>query len=173
MSNTVEELLKPRYKVIVPWPGMEVEPFALGQIVTLQKHPSDEEEGFIHIPLKHIPGSYMREQFFLNYPHLFRKLEWWEERAPEDMPKYVKVIREDCAKDTGLYCKVYNWHTYDDKFPLVKGQFGAELEGYKPPYILNSRFNFEGQVYGRLNATHLLPATAEEYNNYKAEKDVQ
>lgn len=159
MSKTVEELLKPRIKCVIRYPDS---PFPVGAILE-----QDFEESNIYNYLDSLNRYWMLEDPQL-YPEVFKKLEWWEGRTLKEMPAYVKVIREDCAKDTGLYCKVYKWHTYDDKFPLVEGQLGAELEGYKPPYILNSRFNFEGQIYGRLNATHLLPATAEEYEAFKS-----
>lgn len=92
--------------------------------------------------------------------------QWWEGKAIEDMPEYVKVIREDCAEATGLYCRVYKWSAIDNLLPDLKGQLGAELEGYEPDYLVRTDLNFPGQVYGRLNATHLLPATKEEYEAY-------
>ena len=65
--RTVEELMKPRYKVLTPWPPLNN--FKEGDIVTPDEftgwHPKD-------------------------YPLIFRRLEWWEERSPEDMPEYVK-----------------------------------------------------------------------------------
>lgn len=157
------DLLAPRFKVIDKYPGMEVEPFHLGQIITLTMHESD---GWIHIPVKHIPGSYMRIGFFTNSPNLFQPLHWADERKIEDMPEYVKVISEDCAKDTGIYCKVYRWSEIDNVLPNLKGQLGAEIEEYQPDYLIRTEFNFPGQVYGRLIATHLLPATKEEYEAY-------
>ena len=65
---TTEELLKPRYKVIADYPFMQ---WALGQIILLTTGND---------------GDY----YFEKFPHLFKKLEWWEERKPEDMPEYVK-----------------------------------------------------------------------------------
>lgn len=170
---STEELLKPRYKVIATWPGMHAEPFHLGQIISLQPYEDEDYKGFIHIPIKHIPGSFMREGFFSGYPHLFKKMEWFEERTIEEMPEYVKVIREDCIKDTGLYCKVFRWTVFDDKFPTVAGQYGAELEGYTPLYLVRTELNFAGQVYGRLNAFNLQPATIAEYEQYINQKEKQ
>lgn len=97
------ELLYPRYKVIAPWPGMEAEPFRLEQIVTLRPHKDDEGECFIHIPDKHMPGSYMRRGFFDKFPHLFKKLEWWEERKIEEMPEYIKFT------NSGRVFKISKW----------------------------------------------------------------
>lgn len=174
---STNELLLPRYKVIAIWPGMHLEPFRLHEIVTLQYHTEEEgedkAEGFVYIPYKHKPKNFMWESFFTLFPHLFKKMEWWEERKSEEMPMYVKVIREDCAKDTGLYCKVFRWTVFDEKIQIITGQYGAELEGYTPLYLARTELNFPGQVYGRLNVTHLIPATLAEYEQYINQKEKQ
>jgi hypothetical protein len=68
-EKDVQELLKPRYKAISPnenhYPGSF---WKIGDIID--------------------PTG--RHTQFDKYPHLFRKLEWWEERKPEEMPLYVK-----------------------------------------------------------------------------------
>lgn len=163
---SADELLKPRYKVIADYPGNII---PIGSIFW-----DDIESINIITPTgsKSIQSSYPYRHKD-KFPHLFKKLEWWEDRKPEEMPEYVKVIREDCVKDTGLYCKVFRWSVYDDKFPIVTGQYGAELEGYTPLYLVRPELNFPGQVYGRLNATHLLPATAAEYEQYINQKEKQ
>lgn len=61
---TPEELLKPRFKVIADYP---VSPYPVGAIIT----PKDAE-------------------YFDKYPVIFKRLEWYEERKPEDMPLYLK-----------------------------------------------------------------------------------
>jgi hypothetical protein len=30
-------------------------------------------------------------KFYALFPHLFRSLEWWESRNPNDMPEYVRL----------------------------------------------------------------------------------
>lgn len=124
---TTEQLLAPRFKVKEKYPGMEAEPFRLEQIITLTKH---ETDGWIHIPIKHIPGSYMRIGFFESFPNIFEPLPWWKERKIEDMPEYVKhtkrgvvlKVNEHCI--TG--CKINGgfWAVYDNLLP-------ATLEEYK------------------------------------------
>jgi hypothetical protein len=75
MSN--EELLKPRYKVIADYPSSD---FNIGDIVY-----ADPFGRFMQY------GDYGAWQLHPEiYPAIFRKLEWWEERSPEDMPEYVK-----------------------------------------------------------------------------------
>jgi hypothetical protein len=95
-----------------------------------------------------------------------KKPEWWTGKTINDMPEYIKVINEGCANDTGLYCKVHKWSKIDNILPDLKSQIGAELVGYEPDYLIRSELNFPGQIYGRLNAVHLLPATKEEYEAY-------
>lgn len=90
MPLTKEQLLIPRYKVIATWPGMEAEPFRLNQIVTLSAHICDEGLEYIHIPINHMPGSYMRQGFFDKFPHLFQSSPWWSDREISDLPEYVK-----------------------------------------------------------------------------------
>ena len=65
---TVEELLMPRYKVIADYPGMD-DSYEIGEVL------KPAYTGIVDA-----------------YPHLFRKLNWWEERKVEDMPEYVKPI---------------------------------------------------------------------------------
>lgn len=83
----VEELLKPRYKVIADYPNSE-------------------------FPVGIIAYKYYAEWVFLNgivstihlpaYPNIFKKLEWWEEREEKDMPEYVKmcVYIKPCTNNT-------------------------------------------------------------------------
>lgn len=77
MSKEVKELLIPRYKVIADYPGNR---FKMGAIFT-----------------KDIDGTFVDEEMnvtlesnLTSFPHLFKKLEWWEDRLPEEMPEYVK-----------------------------------------------------------------------------------
>lgn len=65
---TQEELLRPRYKVIAQYP--------------FSSHPNGEI-------IKATTGG----TYFDQYPHIFKKLEWWEDRKPEDMPEYIKEGR--------------------------------------------------------------------------------
>jgi hypothetical protein len=42
------------------------------------------------------------------YPHLFRRLEWWEEWEISDLPDYIKEL------STGKIGKVFEWHCIGD-----------------------------------------------------------
>jgi hypothetical protein len=82
---TVEELLKPRVKIIAPWPicSKHTKPEdvpKVGQIFYLEADGSISNDSIV---VKRV----------YDYPHLFKKLNWWEDRSPEEMPEYVKVYR--------------------------------------------------------------------------------
>jgi len=79
MDMTVEELLAPRYKVIADYPGNL---WDVGTLLPSEYH-----------AIKELSPNMIA--FYDKYPHLFRKLEWWEERKPEDMPEYLKTIHHD------------------------------------------------------------------------------
>lgn len=82
---TIEELLKPRWKVIADFPcnvGHDV-----GEIISEYKYKSEPDCCFIEIDLDGKIFGICPD----DYPHLFRKLKWWEEREIEDMPNYIRV----------------------------------------------------------------------------------
>jgi hypothetical protein len=67
------DLMAPRYKVIAKWPRGS---FRVGLVFT----------GNI---LTDLCKSVIECD---QYPHLFQKLEWWQERKPEEMPEYLRVV---------------------------------------------------------------------------------
>ena len=74
-----KELLKPRFEVIANFPDNHY-----GKIGTVldrnwSKYPNDDET---KPPIWSIS----------NFPHLFRKLNWWENRKKEDMPKRLRSM---------------------------------------------------------------------------------
>jgi len=77
---TPEELLKPRYKVIADWPGSNLKiGTTLRQEITDYYSFEEDEKAFT-----------THRKNLDQYPHLFRKLQWWEERTLEEMPQYIK-----------------------------------------------------------------------------------
>lgn len=75
--KTVEELLKPRYKVIADYPKSVYE---VGTIINA----GTTSEDCIYCDRE---GPRMR-----HYPHLFQPLPWWSDRKVEDMPEYVRCL---------------------------------------------------------------------------------
>ena len=75
---TQEKLMQQRYKVIADWPYMG-EGYSIGKIIQI--------EG---------TDQFIKENnFYDKYPHLFKKLEWWEERGIENMPQYLRLKNQD------------------------------------------------------------------------------
>lgn len=91
---TVEDLLKPRYLVIADYPSN------IDKVGTVYEIDLSDGHGVDF------------EMTCKKYPHLFRKLEWWEERAIEDMPEYVK------QRSDGKVCRITNWHNKIKLFPV-------------------------------------------------------
>lgn len=117
----IQKLLKPRYKVIASYPSSKYE---------------------VGSTIENIGENYC---MFLNeYPHLFRKLEWWEERRPEDMPEYVKLLS-----------KPYNGSYWE---------VGAIVKVIEWKYLDNFLFDKIWIVEGK---RHVFPATKEEYETFK------
>jgi len=67
---STDDLLKPRYKVIADYP------FSYYDV-----------DSILLFDFYHTPNGVVH---FNEYPHLFKKLEWYEERKVEDMPDYLK-----------------------------------------------------------------------------------
>ena len=63
-----EELMKPRFEVIADYPF---------------------PKNYIYVKVGGIVETKNKKDivYFSQYPHLFRKLNWWEHRDIEDMPK--------------------------------------------------------------------------------------
>lgn len=72
-----KELMKPRYEVIADYPSN------LDPVGTILKCPDYDND-------------FTKEYWVQsndNYPHLFRKLNWWEYRTAEEMPKKVMSLQ--------------------------------------------------------------------------------
>lgn len=82
---TPEELLKPRYKVIADYPGTC---FEIGEIIQWDDRTTETQRRALIIQSS--AGHGIKTEIADKYPHLFQKLEWWQERKPEDLPAYVK-----------------------------------------------------------------------------------
>lgn len=78
------ELLKPRIKMIAPIPLVFSCGIQEGQVWVA-------EDGFFNLTGAHRIGVNAIEK----YPHLFRKIEWWENRLLDDLEKikFVKVVK--------------------------------------------------------------------------------
>jgi hypothetical protein len=99
---TPKELLIPRYLVIGDFPFNTY--YKQGQIISI---PTDQyartEDGE--------PVFYCD---FDKYPDIFQRLQWWQGRTPEEMPKYVKIDND--------IRKVYKHFT----FIMLDGEYSGE-----------------------------------------------
>jgi len=121
---TVDELLKPRYKVIADWPKC---PFDMGMILLQDK----STVGEVWVLDSELGLSMKDRNFFYGdinkYPHLFKPLQWWEDRRPEDMPEYVKnEIFQDIVK------KVDSWYSKEDHYGFMTNVGFCLTKGYEP-----------------------------------------
>ncbi|MBC7866252.1 MAG: hypothetical protein H7X88_01850 [Gloeobacteraceae cyanobacterium ES-bin-316] len=81
--KSIEELLQPRYKVIGLWPNSGKT--ELGDIIKIEINTTT---GF-HFREATFFGPVIQMKKLDQYPHLFKKLKWWEEREIADLPEYV------------------------------------------------------------------------------------
>ena len=82
-TMTPEQLLQPRYLVIADYPNSI---YKVGKLL-IEDRDFLFYEGMNH---KNFIKPY-------DFPHIFRRLEWWECRDIKDMPEYVK------GKDGSIY----------------------------------------------------------------------
>jgi len=77
---TANELMQPRFEVIAEYPICK---FKKGEILLpIPRATNPWYHTDINCPIGEIQLPELE-----NYPHLFRKLDWWEFRKIEDMPK--------------------------------------------------------------------------------------
>lgn len=127
---STEDLLLPRYKLLADYPLNIIE---IGAVF-------DKCTEFQCV-------------FFDKYPHLFRKIFWWEERKIEDMPAFVKRIK---------FRELISWHNIEIEEVIKVEQWVNENE------IGKCFFTDMGGEIRQLNfdTDCFLPATLTEYNEY-------
>lgn len=104
----IEELLKPRYKVLGPYPNS---PYKVGDLV--ERNP----QGSTYLITKTGQSeNYAFESELEKCPNLFKPMHWSEDRAISMLPNHVKHLRNPTA-----VFKVKNWAgtTSHENFPLL------------------------------------------------------
>ena len=96
-NKAIDDLLGVRYKVIADYPNAS---FKVGSVWS-------PEEMVSH-------AMSVDECNPENFPHLFKKLEWWEERDKYNMPKYVSFPHGHHKFKEGEVVEVFNWYKYPD-----------------------------------------------------------
>lgn len=137
-SEKVEQLMRPRYKLIADYPGCS---FEVGTIL----EPNDEGELYSKSAGYSWTVSRIMLKDVKKFKHLIRPLEWYEERTPEEMPEYVKYA------ENGMVAKV-------DHFDLeTTSAWFMYLEGGVHPYCPGG---------SALENTNWIPATLADYLAY-------
>lgn len=142
----MKDLMKPRYEVIADYPNSVTPVNSVLTLVNAETHKylCNGQDWCVYIELD-------------KYPHLFRKLQWWEKRELSDMPEYVKrsydyapIKREKVEK--GEVLKALEWHTLANVTLFVD----------KPYKELNKAIWRNPAVYD--------PATESDYLNFQQSK---
>lgn len=93
---TAKELMNPRFEVIADYPNS---PFENKDILMQFLFQTSTTGMYIYVTNMNSPlqGASINAVFVESMPHLFRKLNWWEKRKIEDMPKRLicKAIKDD------------------------------------------------------------------------------
>ena len=118
---TNEELLQPRFKVIANFPDNTRN---VGDIIYVEN----------------TKEKYWKENFekwLFTFPHLFCKLEWWEDRKIEDLPKYLKdkfdifEVENYYFKNNFLRFDYWDEETQTEMFDFVSDYEPATKEEYE------------------------------------------
>ena len=96
-----KELLKPRFELIANYPGCVDHNLVAGDIVSFDHYYEPTNQWYNDDGKTKIYDAY-----YEGFPHLFRKLNWWEKRNKEDMPK--KLICKAIENDTEIM-EIQEW----------------------------------------------------------------
>ncbi len=145
MALSTEELLKPRYLAVGTGDNHYPDsPFNVRDAIELDKIDKGKPSTNWQYQYVRHDGVYtMYQSEFDEYPHLFKKLEWWEERTQKEIDDvfYVK------SKSGNSFRKTYKIDTRTKKITLFK----IEEDGLTTVTILDN----------------WLPATQSEYEQFK------
>lgn len=119
---TVEELLKPRYKVISKYPGSE---------------DWEEIDAIIELPdsrYKYCDDILCGEDYFDSYPNIYERMQWWDDR--QVLPEYVKHNFTGAIVGTGNQSKITpsdiltsdGWWTLYDCQPATETEYLKHLK---------------------------------------------
>jgi len=132
---TVEELMRPRYKVIADYPEMERHNIRIGDIITRSESAMYADKTQDGTPVVAIDHEI--------FPAVFRRLSWWEDRSPEDMPRYLRSSE-----------------TYPDPhFIKVNKNYATFFEG---EYYSKDTF----KPYWECHYNLYFPATEQQFNEF-------
>lgn len=140
---TTEELLIERYKVIAPYPHS---PYKVGDIIKpnngrfVLTQTSHRDEWGETVRTEHLHKIEVAKE----YGNLFEPLPWWKDRKVEDMPQFVRSIKQEYeyGVEVGRVVKVKEWVLISETMYVIQ----SKTREYHPSCF--------------------LPATKEEYEAY-------
>jgi len=106
MKKTIDHFLTQRFEVIGDYPNSR---YDVGEVFWAYTE--------------------MDESFYLAYPNLFRKLNWWENRKEEDMPEYLKIDYN--SNGSFKYYKIEKW-LHDNKVGKINDLQVCSLNIWPP-----------------------------------------
>lgn len=133
---TPEALLTRRFKIIAPDTSCRFKP---GEILYEYKFLSGSSCYVFHRDILY--GQRFKKKHVEGMPHLFRELEWWEDRPEKERPVFVRSF---------VAGKTHYHHV--DGINIIWSKSGGWMEYTNGGGILSH---------------YLLPATEEEYNAYR------
>ncbi len=143
----MEDLLKPRFKVIADYP---LSSYNVGRILTPISKGSS-----LYDCIEASSSEKIRNPN--KYPHLFKKLEWWEDRSLYEMPDYVKFIQNPF---TDLIPNKIYW-VKEKLFMSVSS--GRHYTVVNPPSYFCKIYGIDSKK--KFNFCLFDPATEEDYLN--------
>jgi len=106
-TDTVEDLLRPRFKVIAMYPYC---PYEIGDLVEFSDletsfHCTTTKEWDVFTETFEDSVNYFSIDVLGMWPHLFKKLEWWEERKDEELPRFVSYPNKETVYKVTYLCE--------------------------------------------------------------------
>lgn len=87
-----EQLLIPRYKVIADYPDSK---FVIGDMLFMYKYKSSESMyTYVTNPESALNGTSLKPEYVEKMSHLFKPLQWWQDRKREDLSGYIKRMTD-------------------------------------------------------------------------------
>jgi len=133
----IESFSRPRYIIESLYPGSQ---YYVGNIIELTK---DGWDNWVYMYAEQDGYEKKSQEFFYNYPNIFRLLEWWEHRTIEELLtiKYVKIVNYQ------------RYYAIGDIVPII----GMQIQPLA--------FNLAGHQFHMAN--NVIPATEQEYTEFK------
>lgn len=159
VDETVLKLNKPRFKCLQHFPGNIT--FKIGDIYSTDSWGTLMNEGLLNSQGISIKFSFDP----LLFPMIFKRLEWWEDRSIEEMPKYLRYNTLHSGSRFHQFhndiIKPFKYH--ENSVSIEKEQW---FESWIAVYISEENWTGINGSISSLHINHFIPATEEEYFKY-------